>query len=842
MNDPEGVATAGTSVEPSPVAGGVVVRDPVVFGSRVADLGLLFLERVLALPEVARVEIDRDRGQAVVVPNSSERLASFLERLAPAIRGEGHAPFVSVGLIGLDLMGGARITVRRVGSILTTWAMVHERPGRVRLRHPDLLRDGPAFERVRLAALDASGVVRAAASKLTGGVLIEYDPDQTTVIRLIDWLDRARRRSSLGAPGDEQPKPPGFAMANASLALAAVGQAAVPALLPACALLLVGSNLETLRAAGRQLGRGRVGLPVLYTGIIAATLASGQFVASAAMSWMLVYWKKAYRDSLAAARAGLLGEILDQPRYARLAAGSGTEVETAIETLTPGDVVVVAEGEPIPADGRVIDGWGLVDERIVTGREGLFRKRSGDLVHAGSALVAGEARIEVVRSAAESRATLLGRAVLAATTPSSSPHAPTAHGESFADKTVTPALALAGVGILLGDVAAAGAILRPDYATGVGMAHPLETLQAVALCARHGVLIREAGALERLRAVDLLILEDHPALSRGRLEVGSMRVFDGRDDADVLALAAAAFHHLGCDRAAALRRACRLRTLEPPQIMPREYVPDIAFEHQGRWIKVGDLGATEEARSKRSGGLAGAPSESLMVGVDGRIAGLIHFLRSDRLEAAAAIARLKAKRGIDVGLVSSRPLAEAAGLAAGLDLDFHRGGFSTSDRVQLLEDLHARGRRVAYVGNRQTDPRIVELAHVAFSHVGEGAVKADDPASIWLLGPIGSGLSETWDIARIHERRLRTARGQAVLPNLLCVAGAFAWGFTSLASVVLTNLGTYTIHHRTQSSIRRLERQIGRSLHHRSIPMRGPSPLPPLAKTTIPTPAAESLP
>ena len=56
------------------------------------------------------------------------------------------------------------------------------------------------------------------------------------------------------------------------------------------------------------------------------------------------------------------------------------------------------------------------------------------------------------------------------------------------------------------------------------------------------------------------------------------------------------------------------------------------------------------------------------------------------------------------------------------------------------------------------------------------------------------------------------AYGYALIPNLLCVAGAFTWGFTSLASVAVTNLGTYGLYLRTATSIRSLERQIFRSL------------------------------
>ena len=116
------------------------------------------------------------------------------------------------------------------------------------------------------------------------------------------------------------PKPVGFGLTNTSLALAVAGEMAAPALLPACAVLLVGSNLDTFRAAGRQLLHGQLGLPVLYTSIVAATLASGQFIASAAMSWMLTFWHRRYRDRIDERSAQAAGP--DHPAAALRPAGN----------------------------------------------------------------------------------------------------------------------------------------------------------------------------------------------------------------------------------------------------------------------------------------------------------------------------------------------------------------------------------------------------------------------------------------------------------------------------------------------------------------------------------------
>ena len=104
-------------------------------------------------------------------------------------------------------------------------------------------------------------------------MLIRFDPGLTTAAPRISCgfssaRDQGRRPRDLGPP---RPKPVGFGLANTSLVLAVAGEIFAPALLPACALLLVGSNLDTFRAAGRQLFRGRLGLPALYTSIVVAT-------------------------------------------------------------------------------------------------------------------------------------------------------------------------------------------------------------------------------------------------------------------------------------------------------------------------------------------------------------------------------------------------------------------------------------------------------------------------------------------------------------------------------------------------------------------------------------------
>ena len=480
----------------------------------------------------------------------------------------------------------------------------------------------------------------------------------------------------------------------------------------------------------------------------------------------------------------------------------GIHVEVPIEDLEANDVILVSAGQQIPVDGRILHGRGLVDERMIRGVHGISSKQPDDEVFAGSTIQLGEFHIKVRRQGSETYVAKLAQIILKATTSPRGSRTATLRGEKFAEQTVAPTMAIAGLGLLIGDISTAGAILRPDYATGPGVAFPLETLQAIALCLRHGILVGEPEAIERVAAADVLILEHCPALEHTELDVDSIEAFPGYSENDLLRYAATAFHGLDDERAIALANACHTRMISLLNLQPAEFATDVTLLHGNSRIKVGDLGRhTRHNVNAKSLDETGSDStnldtlDSLMVGINGQVAGLIHFRRSDRPKASAALRRLCTKRNLQVGIISEHSQWCRDSLKALLNVDFHAEFSSADDRIRFFRNCRNRGFKVAYVGDFKIDPRVMAEVHVAISLV---ANEKDDLehhlAPICILQPRMNNLAVLWDIASIHRRRLRVAHGYALIPNLACIAGAFAWGFTSLASVLVTNLGTYCVY------------------------------------------------
>jgi cation transport ATPase len=283
-------------------------------------------------------------------------------------------------------------------------------------------------------------------------------------------------------------------MANVSLGVATVGEFVLPAVMPVAAVLLVVNNLDTVRDATRQLSAGKIGLPLLYTGIAALTLVSGQFLTAAVMLWCFRSWEQRYQRDLEIENQALLDEIVGVPANGLVVKADGLEQITPSSEISAGQRLRVRAGDRIPVDATVIDGAALVDEVRLLGNPAPATRIKGNEVLAGSRLLAGELDLAALRTGWQTHAAQVSQTLIRTTVPAPGEWTLNQQAERFADRTVGPTLIAAGLGLLTGGPGMSVAIMRPDYATGAGLAAPLETLRSVRVALRHGALIRSDEA------------------------------------------------------------------------------------------------------------------------------------------------------------------------------------------------------------------------------------------------------------------------------------------------------------------------------------------------------------
>ena len=784
----EGVA------RPTAIAGRgtLTVTDDRVFGPGGGALARRFARRVLYFDEVGSLRLDTPRATATL----TYRLMtgdpdSFLILLADAVAGGDHELAETALPQWSD---GKPVTLHHHAGIVSTLEILGCPRGHLRARDAVMARDPAIARRVENALEVVPGVIEASTNIAKGELRVRFDPKAVAALRLIR-LAEAEIRGQRSAGDVLAPEPVDFSLANVSLTTAAVGSFLLPPLTLLTAGLLVLANLEVFGAAAEQLRKKKVGMPLLYTSMFGVTLASGQFLSAAVMMWLFRYWEQCYRRDLTVETRALLDESVSLPEEARVLIADGRQRPVPRRELIVGQRVRVLAGETVPADAIVRAGAALVDETAIRGTLAPVREVTGDQVLAGSRLRAGSLDVEVRRTGQNTRAAQIAQSLIETTVPAPRSWVLNRDAEEFARRAVAPTLIAAGTGLLVGGTTTAGAVLRPDYATGIGLAMPLEVLRGVKLAIRNGVVVRTANALRRLAAISWIVLDDHPTLHRVGCDVAEIRT-KRLDENRLLPAVAAAGVWLGDERGAALVRACRERGLIVRHADLREIESDgVVVEHRGHLVRL---------RGRPV--VAGAAPSPLIVEIDGVEAAAVYFQRSGSLEAATVVKRLK-RDGLRVFLASERTAVAAGSLAQRLGVDLHRDRMSRNGKIRLLRELRRHQVAAAFVGDCLTHAPVACEAHVSISLVGNDTTMefgwGQEPADIALLAPSIAPLPGLCALARDSIGRRERTRSAIMAANLLCVAGAFAFGFTPLAVVLVTNFGTSLVYNNAKRALQR---------------------------------------
>jgi cation transport ATPase len=610
---------------------------------------------------------------------------------------------------------------------------------------------------------------------VTGELRVRFDPNAVAALLLIRIAEPEILGREIAQPVPS-PEPVNFGLENVTLGVAAVGEFVLPLVAPVASGLLVLASLGTFGAAASQLRERKIGLPLLYTCAVGTRLSSGQFLAASLISWFFRYWESRYRQDVEVESRGLIDETATLSKQTRVLTADGLVRLVPTAELGAEHQVRVLAGEHVPVDGRVCRGAALVDEGFLGGQSGPVRRVTGDPVLAGSRLLAGTLDIETLHTGNDTRAARIAQTLIETTVPLPHPEALNQDAEDFASRTVAPTLLTAGAGLAIGDLTTAGAILSPDYATGVGLAMPLETLRDVRSAMRSGAILRTGDALRRLAATTWIVLDDHPALHYAVCDVAE--VFTKRhDETRLLPAMAAAGIWLGDERGPALARACRDRGL----VVRRARLRDI--DGQGVAIGIGD----HLLRLRGRPAVAGATPPPLTIEMDGVTVAGVRFVRNGRSEAAAVVRRLQ-RGGLRFFLASEHAVAKRLGI------DRYCGSMSADDKIRFLHDLRRQSVAAAYIGDCLANAPVAREAHLSIGLAAADAAAdagwEQGSSDIALLAPSIAPLPALCALARDSAGRRDRVRYAVMTPNLLCVAGAFAFGFTPMAAVFLSTFGT----------------------------------------------------
>ena len=457
----------------------------------------------------------------------------------------------------------------------------------------------------------------------------------------------------------------------------------------------------------------------------------------------------------------------------------GREQELPLAALRVGDEVLVRPGERIPVDGLLLAGDSQVDEALITGESLPLTKHAGDRLLGGSVNGEGLLRLRCTALGAESTLARIARMVEQA----QGHKAPIQRLVDRVSAVFVPVvlglalLTLIGWGLVGGNspdgweraLLNAVAVLVIACPCALGLATPAAIMAGTGVAARHGILIKDAQALEQAHRVTLVALDKTGTLTEGR-----PRLVAAEGEEALLPLAAALqagsehpLAHAVRDAAQGLPlpTATQLRAVPGRGLRARVEGQDLALG-SARFME--ELGVDLAAQAGRAAALqAEGRTVSWLAALDGapRLLGLLAFGDTLKPQAREAVAALHAQ-GIATALVSGDNRGAAQRVAEALGIDEVRAEVLPEDKARIVGELKAGGRVVAMVGDGINDAPALAAADVGLA-MATGTEVAMAAAGITLMRGNPALVADAITISRKTYAKIRQNLFWAFFYNLI---------------------------------------------------------------------------
>jgi Cu2+-exporting ATPase len=459
----------------------------------------------------------------------------------------------------------------------------------------------------------------------------------------------------------------------------------------------------------------------------------------------------------------------------------GTRVYLPVNEVEPGMTILLAAGERVPVDARVVSGRSEIDRSLASGESVPVQARDGTSLHAGTLNLTGPLTIVATAAARDSFLAGMMRLMEAAESGrsayrriadrASQLYAPVVHGVALA----TCIGWIVATGDIHRAVTIAIAVLIVTCPCALGLAVPMVQVTAARRLFERGMLLKDGGALERLAEIDTVIFD-----KTGTLTLGQPRLVD-RDaiDPDALRIAAA----MAMQSRHPYSRA--LAVAAPEHVMP--LASDVVREVPGAGMeaRIGDhvyrLGRTAWAAASPASDAGEADDASVVLTCDGGVRARFRFADRPRTGARDAIAEL-ARAGLSVEVLSGdrgdavRRIADEFGVVWHADV-------SPAGKVARVRSLESAGRRILMVGDGLNDAPALAAAHASMAPASAADI-GRNAADLVFLHENLNAVPQAVAIARNAARLVQQNLGLAIVYNVVAVPIAILGHVTPLVAAL----------------------------------------------------------
>lgn len=556
---------------------------------------------------------------------------------------------------------------------------------------------------------------------------------------------------------------------------------------------------------GFKSGRG-ISIYTLSALFSSGTILTGAYFAGSLGAFLVRLSKKLLVKTEDHSIRSLINVFGDQTRFVWLLKAcpdggrDSIEIETPVDALCPGDVIVVHAGETIPVDGQITFGTAAIDQRILTGESQPTQKEVGDQVFASTIVLSGKILIEVEKAGASTLAAEIGE-ILNQT--KEFKNEMLSWGQGIADNSARTTIALSALFLPFLGATAAVTVLNASFGIYMMALGPLSMLSFLNLAGHAGILIKDGRSLQLLTEIDTVVFDKTGTLTQDVPHVGQLHTLNGVSEDELLTVAAAAEYKQTHPIALAIREAASSRDLSLPEISE-------ANVEIGYGLKVSIANNPSEPRDTRLIRVGSARFMALeginipcniqdvaevcqengyslvYVAINDQLAGAIELHATIRPEARDVINELR-KRKMEMVIISGDHEQPTRKLAQELGIDNYFAETLPENKAELIAKLQEQGKSVCFVGDGINDSIALKKANVSVSLRGASSA-ATDTAQIVLMNQDLTQLISAFDVAQNYKKNMKFNITTSTLPGVITLFGTLFLGFGVVHSVILNGI------------------------------------------------------
>lgn len=537
---------------------------------------------------------------------------------------------------------------------------------------------------------------------------------------------------------------------------------------------------------------------VLVATALVASLIIGEYFAAGEVAFIMQIGELLEDITVARARAGIEKLVKLTPTTARVI-NAGEKSILPSREVKVGDMLRVLPGEIIPVDGVVTSGNASINEAVITGESMPTDKTPGSEVKSGTMNMFGAFTMQATRIGEDSSMQRMIRLV-------QSTDASKAKIVGIADRWATWIVAAAFLAaaicwLVTGEIIRAVTVLVVFCPCALVLATPTAIVAAIGNLTRHGVLVKEGDALEKMAQVKILALDKTGTITYGKPQVISAEsVSDQLSSEEVFRLAASAEalseHPLG-KAITASYKDMHGKPLSECEDFKLFAGLGVAASAAGKGLLIGNKEFMEANNISTAGIAAQSKFESegctvVYCAVEGTLAGCLAL--SDTLrEGSAAVVGSMESIGIKPVLLTGDNERAAKFAAEQVGIREFRANCLPEDKLKHIAEFEAGGKPVCMVGDGVNDAPALKQAYVGVAMAGIGSDIAIESADIALTTDDISALPH---MARLAKRMIQTIKTNIIVAmgiNFLAVGAAIAGVINPVIGALVHNGGSVLV-------------------------------------------------